>query len=134
MGAIHTPIPLTEIIKDNKSIEWLKSIGISIPDVDIWSNQPTKNELLEIIYSVDNFDIDDEDPTYITITDKTDQRWTVLVFCPDSGKGDSPQDFHFHKGGELATEIMNLFSTICGYYLLMLNSEDPVLITPEERV
>jgi hypothetical protein len=115
MGAIHAPIPLTKITKDNEGIEWLESIGITIPDVDIWSNQPTKNELLEIIYNVENFDIDDEDPTYITITDKTDQRWTVLVFCQDSGKGDSPQDFHFHKGCELATEYGNFIIINCEY-------------------
>jgi hypothetical protein len=45
MGAIHTPIPLTKIIKDNEGIEWLESIGITIPDVDIWSNQPKMNYL-----------------------------------------------------------------------------------------
>jgi hypothetical protein len=132
MGAIHSPIPLTEVIKDDEGCEWLELIGISIPDANIWSKRPTHKELLTIIHSIKNYDIDDEDPTYITVTDKFDQRWTTLVFFKDAEKVDIPQDFYFHKGDdEFVIEIMNLFSPLCGYYLLLINAEDPVLITPK---
>lgn len=108
--------------------DWFNEVDVFFPDTLRHARYPTQNELLKAIDAL-GFELEEANDWYVT--SKND--FTEIWFSSDPGKGDTPVEFWCRRGNEIALDIGQSITNVCGS-LIVINHSDtrPVLLVPDD--
>lgn len=136
MGASHAVISLADVSPSNFDDQYFRDAGISWPDGAQGARNPTPRDLRTVLRRLGGYSIEYSLTGHsldVTVSSTTDaQDWAVIWIEGYTGEvsEDTPLSLSFHRGNvPLVLRIVTDLARICGPFLVMLNFEEPRLVT-----